>query len=205
MAQSVLGKINYLTEEQYNKAKAEGRINPDEIYMTPDDVDLSDRDTSPIGTIHSYAGLTEPKHWLFCDGRELSRLDYKKLFDVIGITYGEGDGNTTFNLPDLRGRIPVGVDSAQEEFTEVGKSGGKKEHNHNLSSGYAMLKFNKGSATGGYVAKTASSYKTDVKVYQSKAATADTDNMTEGVQLGGTTDNSDVLQPYLVLNYIIKY
>lgn len=191
MAQSVLGKINYLTEEQYTKAKAEGRINPDEIYMTPDDVDTSDRDTSPIGAIQSYAGLTEPKYWLFCDGREVSRLEYKGLFDVIGTTYGEGNGSTTFNLPNLRGRIPVGVDSAQEEFIEVGKSGGSKfmqAHSH---------------------ASTAQGHNAKIPgwVYDSggdRFALTSGGYRIEDPGVAGTGD-SENLQPYLVLNYIIKY
>lgn len=191
MAQSVLGKINYLTEEQYTKAKAEGRINPDEIYMTPDDVDLSDRDTSPIGTIHSYAGSTEPKHWLFCDGRELSRLEYKRLFDVIGTTYGEGNGSTTFNIPDLRGRIPVGLDSAQEEFVEVGKYGGSKflqAHSH---------------------AHTAEGHTAKIPGFVWGSEGTEFNIVKEGWKSetpgpAGTGD-SENLQPYLVLNYIIKY
>lgn len=192
MAQSVLGKINYLTEEQYNKAKAEDRINPNEIYMTPDDVDLSNRDTSPIGIINSYAGLTEPRHWLFCDGRELSRIEYKRLFDVIGTTYGEGDKVTTFNLPNLKGRIPVGVDYSQNEFNTVGKSGGSKylqQHSHKQSLGDG------GSRNG-------------VATYNWHLAT--NGRWYEGSDLAGPvadnckTGNSGNLQPYLVLNYIIK-
>lgn len=191
MAQSVLGKINYLTEEQYTKAKAEGRINPDEIYMTPDDVDTSDRDTSPIGAIQSYAGLTEPKYWLFCDGREVSRLEYKGLFDVIGTAYGEGDGSTTFNLPNLRGRIPVGVDSAQEEFIEVGKSGGSKfmqAHSH---------------------AYTAEGHTAKIPGFVWGSEGTEFNIVKEGWKSetpgpAGTGD-SENLQPYLVLNYIIKY
>lgn len=191
MSQSVLGKINYLTEEQYAKAKAEGRINPDEIYMTPDDIDLSDRDTSPIGTIHSYAGSTEPKHWLFCDGRELSRLEYKRLFDVIGTTYGAGNGSTTFNIPDLRGRIPVGLDSAQEEFVEVGKYGGSKflqSHSH---------------------AYTAEGHTAKIPGFVWGSEGIEFNIVKEGWKSetpgNAGTGDSENLQPYLVLNYIIKY
>ena len=46
--------------------------------------------------------------WLFCDGSAVSRTTYKDLFDVIGTTYGTGNGNTTFNLPDFRARFPMG-------------------------------------------------------------------------------------------------
>ena len=54
-----------------------------------------------------FAGDFQPLNWLFCDGRELSRTSYNDLFDVIGTTYGAGNGVSTFNLPDLRGRAPV--------------------------------------------------------------------------------------------------
>lgn len=62
----------------------------------------------PAGTIIQYAGATEPTDWLFCDGRAVSRTTFAQLFAAIGTTYGSGDGNTTFNLPDMRGRFPLG-------------------------------------------------------------------------------------------------
>lgn len=67
----------------------------------------------PTGTILLYSGnlTTLPNkthHWLLCDGSAVSRSTYKDLFDVIGITYGAGNGLLTFNLPDFRGRFPMG-------------------------------------------------------------------------------------------------
>lgn len=61
------------------------------------------------GFLMMYAGSAAPSGWLFCDGSAVSRSTYAALFAVIGTTYGAGDGSTTFNLPDLRGRVPVGV------------------------------------------------------------------------------------------------
>jgi microcystin-dependent protein len=61
------------------------------------------------GMIQMYAGQYPPKGWLFCDGTAIGREAYPKLFAVIGTTYGEGDGSTTFNLPDFRDRFPVGA------------------------------------------------------------------------------------------------
>ena len=61
------------------------------------------------GVIQMYAGTTAPEGWLICDGSEVSRTTYKVLYDVIGDTFGAGDGSTTFNLPDFRGRVGVGV------------------------------------------------------------------------------------------------
>lgn len=65
---------------------------------------------SPVGTVIDYAGLTEPTGWLFCYGQAISRTTYADLFAVLSTTYGVGDGSTTFNLPDLRGRVVAGQD-----------------------------------------------------------------------------------------------
>lgn len=62
----------------------------------------------PTGFIGPYAGGTVPNGWVLCDGRQLSRVDYKALFDVTGTTWGVGDGSTTFNVPDSRGRALIG-------------------------------------------------------------------------------------------------
>jgi microcystin-dependent protein len=59
----------------------------------------------PSGMLVDYAGTVEPSGWLMCDGRAISREVYSSLFSSIGITYGSGDGSTTFNLPDFRGRF----------------------------------------------------------------------------------------------------
>lgn len=64
----------------------------------------------PIGAVMDYAGSTAPSFWLLCYGQEVSRTTYAALFAAIGITYGAGDSTTTFNLPDLRGRVVAGKD-----------------------------------------------------------------------------------------------
>jgi microcystin-dependent protein len=63
----------------------------------------------PVGVIEMFAGSTAPNGWLVCDGRTVSRKTYGDLFKVIGTTYGAGNSNTTFTLPDMRGRTPIGV------------------------------------------------------------------------------------------------
>lgn len=65
----------------------------------------------PIGAILAYAGVgLHVGNWMFCHGQELSRQTYGDLFFAIGTEFGVGDGSTTFNLPDLRGRVPAGQD-----------------------------------------------------------------------------------------------
>ena len=69
--------------------------------------------SAPAGTVNTYAGSTAPTGWLLCDGRStgILRATYADLFAVVGTTYGNGDGSTTFNLPDMRGRVPAGLDN----------------------------------------------------------------------------------------------
>ena len=81
-------------------------------------------DTLPIGAIIPYSGQTTPENWLLCDGREVSRTTYNRLFNVIGTIYGAGDGSTSFNLPNLKDRVPVGTSNA----ITLGQTLGEKEH-----------------------------------------------------------------------------
>lgn len=83
----------------------------------------------PVGIIQPFAGSVAPSSsWLFCQGQAVSRSTYASLFSVIGTAYGAGDGSTTFNLPNLQGRIPVGRDTGQTEFDVLGETGGAKTH-----------------------------------------------------------------------------
>lgn len=76
------------------------------------------------GTIFMYAGSTAPTGYLLCDGSNVSRTTYAKLFDAIGVMYGAGNGSTTFALPDLKGRIVIGVSSTHNQ----GNKGGEETH-----------------------------------------------------------------------------
>ena len=64
----------------------------------------------PIGLVSDYAGIVPPDGWFMCFGQAISRTTYSALFTAIGATYGGGDGATTFNLPDCRGRVIAGKD-----------------------------------------------------------------------------------------------
>lgn len=65
---------------------------------------------SPIGTVQSFAMESAPSGWLYCDGSAVSRTTYANLFSAIGTAHGSGDGSTTFNVPDYRGRFLRGLD-----------------------------------------------------------------------------------------------
>jgi len=67
---------------------------------------------APTGTITTYAGPTAPSGYLLCDGTAVSRTTYSDLFAICGTLYGSGDGSTTFNIPDLRGRVAAGFAAA---------------------------------------------------------------------------------------------
>jgi microcystin-dependent protein len=63
----------------------------------------------PVGGLMPYAGATSPEGWLLCDGTAINRTTYANLFAVLGTTYGSGNGTTTFNVPDMRSRMPMGA------------------------------------------------------------------------------------------------
>lgn len=97
--------------------------------------------SAPAGTVNPYAGSTAPTGWLLCFGQAVSRSQYADLFAVVGTTYGSGDGSTTFNIPDLRGRVAAGKDdmggTAASRLTSttitsgaatLGNSGGAQTH-----------------------------------------------------------------------------
>lgn len=62
--------------------------------------------SNPVGTIIWYIGSDVPEGYLLCNGAEISRTDYARLFAVLGVKCGAGNGTTTFNLPDFNGRVP---------------------------------------------------------------------------------------------------
>lgn len=80
---------------------------------------------SPTGAIMMWPLVSAPPGWLACTGFALSRTQFSNLFAVIGTTFGAGDGSTTFNLPNMLGRFPVGYDG----FTyQIGNTGGEATH-----------------------------------------------------------------------------
>jgi len=90
----------------------------------------------PAGSITMYGGSSAPDGWLYCNGQAVSRTIQSTLFAAIGTNFGDGDGSTTFNLPDLRDRFPLGDNSnggadagRVDNFnTGLGDTGGADEH-----------------------------------------------------------------------------
>lgn len=97
-----------------SKDEAEAGINASK-FMTPARVSDAIKNFAGAdltGMIFAFAGNTLPDGYLLCDGSQVSRTTYKKLFDVIGTTYGAGDGKTTFTLPNLIDRFLEGSSAA---------------------------------------------------------------------------------------------
>ena len=85
----------------------------------------------PIGTILDFAAATAPTGYLVCDGSAVSRTTYAALFAVIGTTWGAGNGSTTFNVPDLRGRTAIGAGTGTASDATahaLGSNGGTETH-----------------------------------------------------------------------------
>lgn len=156
-------------------------------------------DIIPTGTVHVFAGTSAPSTaWLICDGSAVSRSTYSSLFALIGTTHGAGDGSTTFNLPNLKGKTVFGLDGSQTEFNAMGKTGGSKDimqHTHWISG--ASYDDGNFSGHGGNTQ--------DWGLYADSGTYSSTDpNHSFGRYGGSTGTGTTNLNPYIVLNYIIK-
>jgi microcystin-dependent protein len=151
-----------------------------------------------IGSVILFAGNFAPRGWAFCDGQLLSISQNTALFSILGTTYG-GNGQTTFALPDLRGRAPVGPRQgpglANHDLGEVGgvenvtlNVGQMPAHNHSLPASGAEQETNNPTnavpAKGGVFGTTANT------------------NMAP-MSVAGASQPHENRPPYLGLNYII--
>ena len=170
----------------------------------------------PLGTVSGFAGSTAPSGWQLCYGQAISRTQYAGLFAVTSTTYGSGDGSTTFNVPDLRGRVVAGLDNMGgtdagrlSTANTLGTTTGTETHQHASTVMTAGLNF---FGAGGntyidYASRSGSSYTEDVRIFWSGTpteTTGRTETQTAGVGIFGNTDASSGMQPTMTINYIIK-
>jgi microcystin-dependent protein len=140
---------------------------------------------APVGSIIAYASTTPPSGWLLCNGSAVNRVKHRRLFQVIGTTYGTGDGSTTFTLPDLRNR-KIAMASTTANIAQTGG-----EANHTLS--IAEMPSHDHSYT----------YSAGATPSGAGSNSAVNEAATTGATGGGGAHN--VLDPYMALFYIIRY
>ena len=170
-----------------------------------------------IGIVKLFAGNFAPRYWMLCDGRMLSKQKYSGLFSLLGNTYG-GDGISTFALPDLRGRVAVGVGQGTRlSPVNLGEAGGVESvtlilpemptHTH-----FVTVRLNAGSdtnmtdiASGNVLANEKRGGTDAPAIYTSDANVAQMrdDAATTTVLAEGGSQPHENRQPYLGLNYII--
>lgn len=177
-------------------------------------LDYKIRIGNPIGEIAIWSTNTAPTGWLICDGTNVSRTTYAALFAIVGVTYGVGDGTTTFALPNLKGKVPFGRNTADAAFDVLGETGG--------SATRQLITTNLPKHLHGYL-KT-SNTRTDNAFATGLDSTASLlkgtagfgfSNTTWGTNLitnttadggNGNTDGDafSIVPPYITLNYIIR-
>lgn len=186
------------------------------LNSNSDKIDASYVGLIVTGMVMPYAGTAAPSGWLLANGQAVSRTTYADLFAVVGTTYGGGNGSTTFNVPNLQGRIPVGKDTGT--FGTLGATGGAETHT--LTSAeipghthtFSGTTSNNGAHTHdtglGIVVQSGSG----AGVRQtSGTGTSTSSNGDHNHTYSGTTSSSggngshNNIQPYQVLNYCIKY
>ena len=169
-----------------------------------------------IGQIHLFASNFAPRSWAFCDGQLLAINSNTALFSILGTTYG-GDGRTTFALPDLRGRVGIGVGNGPGLLPKrLGQRGGVEtvtlnytqipSHTHVLTSSFKIAT-NENAATtsegsGNVLAAANSNIYAEVSGNPNEVLGGVSSSLSVVENTGGQQPHNN-MQPYLCLNYII--
>lgn len=175
----------FQADKDVTPANDEGRV-----PKLQDDARLHADFVLPPGVMFPFAGDggDVPDGFFLCDGQAISRTTYAELFALIGTTYGAGNGTTTFNVPNVKGKVVVGLDSGQTEFDNLGETGGSKTHNHSYSG-------NVGGASS----------KANVDGYDGPGSGSEVADGSHVHAYSGNVSTESGMPPYLVTNYIIKY
>ena len=152
-----------------------------------------------LGEIRMFAGTYAPVDWAFCDGALISIADNSALFNLIGTLYG-GDGQTTFALPDLRGRLPM----HQGGGFALGQSGGLEEVTLTIGELPAHSHPLVGAGAPGAVGIPANAVLASSTGMQPFAVeTPSVALATNSISTAGSSQTHTNLQPYLCVNFII--
>lgn len=172
---------------------------------------------APVGQVMIWPTNTAPQDFLICNGQAVLRGQYAALFGVLGTTYGAGDGSTTFNLPDLRGRVPVGAgtgDATDATAWSLASKRGAETHVLTAAQGpehqHLMFADQTRNGTSVPAPSTTSSVarrleSSALDEYAMKAATDGTEATLGLTAKSGTGAAHNNIQPSLTLNYIIRY
>ena len=172
-----------------------------------------------IGEYKEIAFTTVPTGWLECNGQAVSRTTYADLFNLLGTTFGAGDGSTTFNIPNRSGKVGVPRDATQTEFDTLGETGGAKTHTLSVGEmpshthtqnahGHNALR-NSGAFSGNYSPGTITFQDNRVATLSDDTGTgrtamsnviANTTATNQNTGGGGAHNN---LQPYMVFGIVI--
>ena len=171
----------------------------------------------PTGSVLPFAGATVPSGFLECNGAAVSRTTYADLFTAIGTTFGTGDGTTTFNVPDMRQRFPLGKAAAGTGST-LGATGGTIDHTHSIATHthtlstdgahtHTVSRHGWGSGSGtpdatGTLFARASGGATALAA--NNQTTSSNGSHTHTVDAGGTTATDATNPAYATVLYIIK-
>ena len=182
----------------------------------------TETDLCPVGSIIMYGAAAAPTNWLLCDGTAVNRTTYADLFTAIGVTYGAGNGSSTFNVPNLQGVFPAGYDGGSSYA--LAATGGATTDTPTLSGtnagttltssqipahthGGVTTGWPSGSWTGGTGATQTAIDASGLSV-ASGSVNLSLENTGGGSShthtWSGTSSAVDILPPYLVVNYIIK-
>lgn len=178
----------------------------------------------PAGIVSPYAGSTAPSGYLLCDGSAINRVDYARLFTAIGTAYGVGNGSTTFNLPDMRGRVIAaldnmgGTDAGRLDLANtLGTTAGSQTHtltsaempSHTHTQNAHGHTLGGGQEFGTYFGGNAGAFATfalqvqgiNQGTYQGPYSAMNTTATNQNTGGGGAHNN---MQPTILMNYIIK-
>ena len=161
-----------------------------------------------VGEIRMFGANFPPYGWLLCQGQRLPMSDYEMLFNLIGTTYG-GDGVSTFQLPDLRGRVPIHTGNQQGNIYVLGQTGGVESvtltrsqlpsHSHNL-----MGSVNDASTNSPFNAVPGSiPTRANAQAYGARQPYGTIDPGI--IQPAGGSQAHTNIQPYVCINFIISY